>query len=297
MAVMAHRYRTPHCIGLSGAKEVAQTKPDALFGYEIVRQVGEGAGSVVYKALDREGKAFALKHVVRTGPKDQRLFDQLRNEYEIGRSIDHSSLRKSVALHVRRNLFPRRIVDAALVMEYFDGIPFPTFPVATIPRIMRCFADVGRSLLSLHGTGIVHCDLKTGNILVDRCGKVSVIDLGQACPIGTRKPRIQGTPDFMAPEQYNRDPMTRQTDVYNFGACLYYALTGQPMPTVYTAGRGENSILSPGLIATPWQINTLVPTTLSELTMSCVRLDPKRRPEMEKLVSVLDTMADAVGEP
>ena len=75
-------------------------------------------------------------------------------------------------------------------------------------------------------------------------GEVKVIDFGQSCRIGTVKERIQGTPDYIAPEQVARRPITSQTDVFNLGATLYWALTGQDIPTLYTVNKkGENSFL------------------------------------------------------
>src|SRR5205085_12491791 len=68
--------------------------------------------------------------------------------------------------------------------------------------------------------------------IMDAKGNGRVIDLGQSCPIGTVKQRIQGTPDYIAPEQVRRKPLTAQTDMFNFGASLYWCVTDRHIPTL-----------------------------------------------------------------
>src|SRR5207253_76651 len=83
-----------------------------------------------------------------------------------------------------------------------------------------CFIETAKALQALHRQGFVHCDLKPNNILLGPTGQVKVIDLGQACPVGTAKKRIQGTPDYIAPEQVKCIPVSVRTDVFNLGATL-----------------------------------------------------------------------------
>src|SRR2546430_604156 len=77
-----------------------------------------------------------------------------------------------------------------------------------------------RALDALHALGYVHCDLKPNNILISEDLQVKVIDLGQAAKFATIKTRIQGTPDYIAPEQVNCGPVTVRTDVFNLGATM-----------------------------------------------------------------------------
>jgi serine/threonine-protein kinase len=133
-----------------------------------------------------------------------------------------------------------------------------------------------RRLLAV--AGYVHCDLKPNNILVSAEGNVKVIDLGQACPIGEVKERIQGTPDFIAPEQVKRGPVSVQTDVFNLGATFYFLLSGKKLPTLFTVRKSENSFIMSDAIPSPAQINPRVPENLSNLVMECVQTNPARRP-------------------
>jgi len=73
-------------------------------------------------------------------------------------------------------------------------------------------------------------------------------------------------------------PVMPQTDVYNFGATLYYTLTGQKMPTLFTLKKGENSFLVDSHLPTPTELNPQVPAALSKFVMECVRTNPSKRP-------------------
>jgi serine/threonine-protein kinase len=127
--------------------------------------------------------------------------------------------------------------------------------------------------------------------MVSEQGKVKVIDLGQACPIGTAKERIQGTPDYIAPEQVKCKPVLPQTDIFNFGASLYFALTGSKLPTLFTLKKGDNSFLVDSEIALPSKLNPKVSDNLSSFVMECVRTNPLKRPEgMSTVVSRLEIL-------
>jgi serine/threonine-protein kinase len=118
---------------------------------------------------------------------------------------------------------------------------------------------------------------------------VKVIDFGQSCKIGTVKERIQGTPDYIAPEQVDRRPISVQTDVFNLGATLYWALTGKNIPTRYTIDKkGENSFLLDELIPSPQDLNPKVPTPLSNLVMEMTASREKKRPaDMDAVIKRL----------
>ncbi len=155
-----------------------------------------------------------------------------------------------------------------------------------------CFAQTAHALVALHGSGSVHCDLKPNNILLGSSGQVKVIDLGQACRGGTVKQRIQGTPDYIAPEQVKCEAVTPRTDVYNLGATMYAVLTGgKTVPTLYTLKRGDNSFLIDSAVPSPRDLNPRVPETLSNLVMECVRVNPAKRPDMPDVARRLDVIA------
>jgi serine/threonine protein kinase len=97
--------------------------------------------------------------------------------------------------------------------------------------------------------------------------------------MGTAKSRIQGTPDYISPEQVKCKPVSGRTDIFNLGATMYWALTGKKLPTLFTLKRDENSLLAADLMESPRQLNIQVPEAFSSLVMECVRSDEHKRPQ------------------
>jgi serine/threonine-protein kinase len=273
------------------AYDATAQMPRKLFGYDVVDFLGQGAGSRIFAVNDPlTHQLYALKHVVRDQDKDIRFVQQLEAEHEVCSKFRHPGLRRALDLKVNKNLL-RRVTEAALVMELFDGAPLEQCRPELITDIIPIFIKTAEGLAALHALGYVHCDLKPNNILLGPAGDVKVIDFGQACKVGTVKERIQGTPDYISPEQVKCDPVTQRTDIFNFGATMYWGLTGQKIPTLFTIKRGDNSFLLDSEIRTPAQANPRVPEPLSRLVMDCVRTNPAKRPaDMAELGRRLDIM-------
>jgi serine/threonine-protein kinase len=263
--------------------------PRSLYGYDVVDFLGEGAGSMIYAASDpATSQLYALKHVAVKTDKDQRFVEQLVNEFEIGTKATHPLLRRCVDLKLTKTLL-RKITDAVLVMELVEGTSCETRPPTDISKIVDIFHQTATALAALHQLNFVHCDLKPNNILITPKGRVKIIDLGQACPVGSVKKRIQGTPDFISPEQVRCEPVTTQTDIYNLGATFYWLLSSAKLPTLFTLKKSQNSFLVADAIPTPHELNPKVPENLSNLVMECVRTNAAKRPaSMEELCQRLD---------
>jgi len=261
-----------------------------LFGYEVLERIGEGAASTIYAVSDpRTKQLFALKHVVRKTEKDIRYIDQVENEYNVSKQFRHPALRRSFDFKTSRKGIFGPVTEAALVMELVHGHPINERLTTEIGPIVECFIQTANALQSMHMLKLVHCDLKPNNIMLDAKGTVKVIDFGQACPIGTEKPRVQGTPDFISPEQVRLRPVTIRTDVYNFGATLYWALARQRVPTLYTIAKGEKQVLKEQQYPKPMDVNPSVPERLSRIVMECVRYRPSERPPgMQEVLDILE---------
>ncbi len=264
--------------------------PQKLLNYDVLERLGEGAHSAIYAVSDPvTGQVFALKHVQRQDPKDIRFVEQMEQEFEISRGFTHPNLRRSYELKVVKTLL-LKVSEAYLVMELFDGKPLDVSPPTTVLETIDIFIQVAQGLRAMHQQGYVHCDLKPNNILRDDHGHAKVIDYGQSCKIGTVKERIQGTPDYIAPEQVARRPISVQTDVFNFGATMYWALTGRVIPTLYTVNKkGDNSFLLDARIDTPADLNPKVPPSVSNLVMECVATKTQKRPaDMDAVLTRLE---------
>lgn len=274
---------------------VARRIPTTIFDYEVVAPLGQGAGSMIYAVCrQRSNQLYALKHVVCREEHDLRFCEQLSNEYAVGSEVTHPGLRRSIELRTDKS-WTQKVRQAALVMELVDGVPLDQQLPRTMRETVRCFLQVADALMALHHLGFVHCDLKPNNILRSADGHARVIDLGQACTINTIKQRLQGTMDYIAPEQVKLRPITPRTDVFNFGATLYWALAHQALPTFMNIARGQNSFLLDSAITPPHHIDETVPENLGWLVMECVRTDPLKRPEIADVKRRLEAMEYAAA--
>ena len=261
-----------------------------LLQYDVLERLGEGARSVIYAVSDPATRqVFALKHVIRAEPKDLRFIEQVETEYEISRQFTHPNLRRSYELKLIKTMLVK-ISEAYLVMEMVDGKPLDVRPPTEMADILDTFIQAAQGLKAMHAMGYAHCDIKPNNILRNERGQVKVIDFGQGCKIGTIKERIQGTPDYIAPEQVNRKPIDQRTDVFNLGATLYWNLTGKHIPTLYTVNKkGENSFLIDTRFDTPLDLNPKVPQAVSNLVMDCIATKREKRPEdMDAVITRLE---------
>ncbi|MGA3065402.1 MAG: serine/threonine-protein kinase [Tepidisphaeraceae bacterium] len=272
--------------------------PQKLLNYEVLERLGEGARSVIYAVSDPATRqVYALKHVVRSEVKDIRFIEQMEAEFEISKQFTHPNLRRSFDLKVIKTLM-RRVTEAFLLMELFDGKPLDVRPPEGMMNILDTFIQAAQGLKAMHALGFAHCDIKPNNILRNDAGLVKIIDFGQSCKIGTVKERIQGTPDYIAPEQVARRPISVQTDVYNLGATMYWVATRTNIPTLYTVNKkGENSFLLDQTIQTPEQLNPRVPAGLSNLIMECVATRPAKRPaDMDQIITRLELVKHVLGK-
>ncbi|HAU38669.1 MAG TPA: hypothetical protein DCX07_13255 [Phycisphaerales bacterium] len=259
-------------------------------GYQVMQFLGSGARSTIWQIKDhRSARVFALKRVVKRQSSDQRYLDQAANEYEIGVRFNHPVIRRIHSFkRIKRWM---SLKEVHLVMEFCPGRTLQDHPPEDVREVVRVYSEVATALAYMNAHGFVHADIKPNNIIVAAGGAVKIIDLGQSCRLGTIKDRIQGTPDFIAPEQVHRHPLDGRTDVYNFGAAMYWTLTGRPIPTLMGT-KGVISMMSDLVVVPPEQINPQVPTALSRLIIDCIEFQPPHRPQsMNEVVSRLSLIS------
>ncbi|MBX3315447.1 MAG: serine/threonine protein kinase [Phycisphaeraceae bacterium] len=260
---------------------------DSVEGYKILSEIGRGAASIIYVVQDVKSKqVWALKHVDRGDAKDARFLDQAESEYRIAQELNHPAIRKITRMFKKGTLLTTK--ELYLVMELVDGVSLDKAPPKNFEQAVDIFQQVADAMHHMHKRGYVHADMKPNNIVVADGGVVKIIDLGQGCKIGTVKPRIQGTPDYIAPEQVHRRPITPKTDIYNLGATMYWVFTRQHIPTALAKGDSLVNSLDDSLIQKPKpvvELNPRVHPKLSELIMSCVEVDADNRPESMALVA------------
>jgi serine/threonine-protein kinase len=175
-------------------------------------------------------------------------------------------------------------------MEYFDGKSLEDGPAKSLVDVLLIFRMVAKGLNAMHKKQIVHCDIKPNNILIGDSGNIKIIDLGQSCKFNTVKKRIQGTPDYIAPEQVNREPLGPKTDIFNLGATMFWALTGENIPTLIPK-KDKMGREIPRTRKAPHEITNKIPREVSRLVMECVQKNQlKRPPRMLDVINKLDTV-------
>ncbi len=209
----------------------------------FVRELGLGAGTKVMLMRDvRDNKHYCKKYVSATAENFNSQVRQLKNEFEIGVHNSHPVLRKSHEYGIiKRKL---RAVEAFVILDYFDGISLDKYAEDASPSLLvKIFWHIADGLLDLHNRGFVHADLKPINILCAKNGKPMLIDFGQACPMYTRKQRIQGTKDYIAKEQVDRLALDQRTDVFGLGATMHKIFLGRTVETeLNTPSSGKSSV-------------------------------------------------------
>ena len=262
-------------------------------GYTIKKRIGVGARSTIYLASDDStGAEVALKRVFLEKPEDTRIFEQVETEFKIAQKVNHPYIRKCYKLKKIRSMLKTR--ELILAMEYFDGQSLEDGPALSLLDVLLVFRMVGTGLNAMHQAGLVHCDIKPNNILLSKAGAIKIIDLGQSCRIGTTKRRIQGTPDYIAPEQVRRKPLGPKTDIFNLGATMYWAITGKTVPTLIPK-KDPFGLPVQETIRAPQEIRSQIPAGISKLVMDCVEEDPAKRPtDMMTVISRLDLMIHSI---
>ncbi len=262
-------------------------KGDLVEGYRVLDDLGQGAASWIYLVQDPKSKhVWALKHVHKGDAKDTRFLDQAAYEHQVSSKLNHPGLRR-IEKCIRKKQHFINLTDVFLIMELVDGVSVDRKPPKSFAEAIEIFLQVGRALQHMHERGFVHADMKPNNIMVshgqdDDRPVAKIIDLGQSCPAGTVKARIQGTPDYIAPEQVHRRPITHKTDIYNLGATMYWTLTRRHIPTALPKGdsllsRIDDELMEKAVPAA--ELNPRIPAKLNQLIMHCIEIEPAKRPD------------------
>ncbi|MFC7405809.1 serine/threonine-protein kinase [Georgenia alba] len=271
---------------------------DLLLGrYELGRLLGRGGMAEVWEARDtRLGRRVAVKTVNLAAAHDPTLGERLQREARAVASLKHTDI---------VTVYDAGLEDdtAYLVMELVDGTDLATtLREGPLPpgEAARVGARVAGALAAAHGAGVVHRDVKPGNVLLHG-DDVTVVDFGiavatQAAGATLTAPgTVIGTADYMAPEQAEGGEVTAATDVYALG-CLVTAMTvGRPP----FAGDHPMQVVRQHLDATAPRLSAAMPDVPRELDDVVARMlakDPTARPSLEEVRRTLERVAtDASG--
>ncbi|UCF33370.1 MAG: serine/threonine protein kinase [Phycisphaerales bacterium] len=269
--------------------------------YRIVEKLGVGAQTRIFRArCMRTGKDYAIKTTKVQKPEDMATVDMMRAEYAIGSTLNHASLRRVYELRMVRQRL--RVRGAILFMEYVDGISManPDFR-RPLDEVLALLCKAAAGLHAMHQAGYVHADMKPNNILVTTDAEVKLIDFGQSTKCLEAKPRIQGTPDYMAPEQIHGRTLDPRTDVFGLGATMHKVFTGKHVQTVMnkTLNLAYQGSVGKRLDRTdPEEALKEFPRALRRLLRDCCAHHPDERPaDMTNVIERLQMVRTLLNRP
>jgi serine/threonine protein kinase/tetratricopeptide (TPR) repeat protein len=251
-----------------------------LGDYELLEEVGRGGQGVVFRARQKSLNRIVALKVIGLGQwATSAHLKRFRLEAEAAASLDHPCIVPIYEVGERDGqcYFSMKFVEGGQLDEVVRHAPM------SIRQAVELIAKVARTVHYAHEHGILHRDIKPGNILVDVKGEPNLTDFGLARLVEsestvTRTVEVLGTPSYMAPEQAaanNTKPMNA-TDVYGLGAVLYQLLTGHPP---FAGGTTFETIKL--LLETdprqPRLWNPKIDRDLSTICLKCLEKDPQRR--------------------
>jgi serine/threonine protein kinase len=267
----------------------------AIGKFQILGTLGSGAHStLLHVHHSADGRNYALKVVPIQGKEELKFLDQARHEFRVAQMLDHKNLIKVYALEECKDWL-RRIRKVHLLIEYVNGKTLDSCPPLPMPKLVQVFAFVADGLVHMHRRRVYHADMKPNNIMVSRAGDVKIIDYGLATIQGEGKDRIQGTPEYIAPETAKHKMVSERSDLFNLGATMYRMVTFRLPPSILQQegglpidGKTWTRMLKP-----VHDFNPQAPAVLCDLIHRCLSYDANKRPErMSEVQSVLDRLAD-----
>ena len=261
------------------AQRPAKTLTD--FGdYELLEEIGRGGQGVVFRARQKSlNRPVALKVIGLGQWATKAHLTRFRREAESAAALEHPCIVPIYEIGEGDGscYFSMKLIEGGQLGEVIRREPMP------IRRAAELLIKVASTVNYAHEHGILHRDIKPGNILLDGRGEPHLTDFGLARLVETestvtRTMEVLGTPSYMAPEQAvgNNAQLTSATDVYGLGAVFYQLLTGHPP----FAGGTTYETIKLLLDTEPRQprlLNPKIDRDLSTICLKCLEKDPKRR--------------------
>lgn len=255
--------------------------------WRIGEKIGSGSFGEVFQGLNGYGKLFAVKRLVLAGGKMADL-ENLVSEIELMRSLSHPNIVEYIGTKVD--------VKTGFVYIFQEWVPggsvasmlkkFGPFQVGVVHAYTQ---QILLGLEYLHSHGIVHRDIKGGNILVDDAGHVKLADFGASTKVMFDETQethtIKGTPYFMAPEVLSQSKYGRKGDIWAVGCTVIQMLTGEPP---WKSNNLQSIIQLHMLLSTrpegPPPVDRSIPDILQDFLVTIFKTDPRNRPTATELL-------------
>jgi hypothetical protein len=246
--------------------------------YELIEKIGQGGMGVVYRALQHGLQRDVAFKLLAAGPwASDEFVERFRREARSAARMQHPNIVEIYEFGHRDglNYFSMRLVEGQSLAERLAA----TGPLAPIEaaRLLRTLAE---AMDYAHRLGVLHLDLKPGNVLLTPVGEPLIADFGLARRIdaGHEGGEIAGTPSYMAPEQalLESHPLSASTDIWGLGAILYECLTGRPPFLAPDAQRTLQRVVGEAP-QSPSSLDRSIPADLDAICLKCLEKDPAQR--------------------
>jgi eukaryotic-like serine/threonine-protein kinase len=259
--------------------------------FVLIEQIGAGGMSQVWRATDEVlGRPVAVKMVTAAVATIPALRDATWREARAAGQLTHPHVTR--VYDYGQAPLPDGTQVPYLVMEFVAGQSLAarlSDGAMPWPEAARCGAQVAAALAAAHRLGVVHHDIKPGNVMLTADG-AKVLDFGIAALVGaTDDDLLVGTPSYAAPERLRREPARPANDVYSLGVLLHECVTGHPparLPGWPEAFAAHQNGPPPPTLA-----GHRLPPDLVTLITSCLTPDPDHRPEAHATASRLAALA------
>ena len=283
---------------LSGAfpAPAAGLQPGSTLGgrYEILDQLGEGGMGAVYKARDTAvDRLIALKLIRPDLAGNPAILQRFTQELVLARQVTHRNVVRIYDLGEADGL-------KFITMEYVEGKDLRSMlreqGKFAVPEAVSITEQILAGLQAAHAEGVIHRDLKPGNIMRDPQGRIVVMDFGLARTQGgdgmTQTGMMVGTMEYMSPEQAQAQPVDVRSDLYTVGLIVYELLSGN---TPFKADSALASLLkrTQERAVPVSQVEQSVPKQLSTIVSKCLERDPAER--YQSAQAILDDLATFQG--
>ncbi|MFO0803757.1 MAG: serine/threonine-protein kinase [Gemmataceae bacterium] len=258
---------------------------------EVLAALGQGAKSnVMLVRREADGQRYALKVTNVAKRSDRKYLGQSRQEFRVLTRLDHPNIVRAYALETETDWLLRP-VRVKVLLEYVPGQTLDRLVAPGLGSLLSAFEQAADAVAYLHESGYLHADLKPNNImLADEVAKV--IDFGLAREIGEVTDRLQGTPEYMAPETASRKLVDVRTDIFNFAATMYRMFTGQH-PPLSAVGFPMTERAYRDRYRPAAELNETLPPLLAALVDRCLLFDPAARPaSMNEVCLELNRIVD-----
>ncbi|UCE40384.1 MAG: protein kinase [Candidatus Aminicenantes bacterium] len=246
--------------------------------YEIIEELGKGGMGRVYRVDDTKLKQeVALKLIKPEIAQDKKTIERFRNELKLARNIRHKNVCGMYDLGEAKGAH-------FITMEYVRGEDLRSsirrFGQLPIGKSIAIAKQICEGLAEAHKQGVVHRDLKSNNIMIDKEGNVRIMDFGIARSLEakgiTGAGVMIGTPEYMSPEQVEGKEVDQRSDIYSLGVILYEMVTGKvPFEgdTPFTVGMKHKGEMPQN----PKELNSQISDELKSVILRCLEKEKESR--------------------